>query len=122
MDNTTFTTVTLSWLAPNVSSGIVIEYQVEYRKSGNSSFSQLLTSKNNLTLTGLSPNIEYQFRVATVTAVGCGTYTNFINYSTLGGFTMMITCCNYNVIMYMYLYSVDFFNTLKNRNKLIYSN
>ena len=86
MENGTFTTVTLSWLAPNVSSEIVIEYQVEYRRSSDSSFSHQSTSNNHLTttVTGLSPNTEYQFRVAAVSAVGCKNSTDFITYSTFG--------------------------------------
>jgi len=89
VDNTTFTTITLSWMRPNPPNGIIIGYQLEYRISYDSQFTLLLPSNNELTrtVTGLSPNTEYQFRVAAVTAVGRGPYTDIVTQNTTSEFS-----------------------------------
>jgi len=89
VDNTTFTTITLSWMRPNPPNGIIIGYQLEYRISYDLPFSLLSPSNNELTrtVTGLTPNTEYQFRVAATTVVGRGPYTDVVTQNTSSEFS-----------------------------------
>jgi len=82
--NVTNTSVTLSWTAPNMSNGIIIHYNIEYKETHESLYNQLLSfgTSLNATITWLSPNTTYQFRVAAVTVAGCGPYTDEINLTT----------------------------------------
>jgi len=86
--NAKYTTVTLSWVAPNPANGIITGYQLEYRRNNDSSFVSVPTN-NELThtLIGLSPNTEYQFRVAAITVVGRGPYTNIVTQNTTSEFS-----------------------------------
>ena len=80
MDNATDTTVTLSWMEPNVTNGIIINYQIQYRVAFTDqqyNSSQNITSLN-YTVTGLSSNTEYEFRVVAATRVGFGDPTSSI--------------------------------------------
>ena len=76
-------TVTLSWTPPATSSGIITHYQIQYRKSDNSSsssntFTILNTTSPDLvyTVTGLTSDAEYVFRVRAYTVVGHGPLSN----------------------------------------------
>ena len=84
MENAAYTTVTLSWMRPNPPNGIIIGYQLAYRRTNDSSFILLLPSNNEVTrtVTELLPNTEYQFRVAAVTIVGRGPYTDITQSTT----------------------------------------
>ena len=72
MIDITYTTVTLSWMPPIMPNGILIRYDVEYREEGDEIFSRIIpfTSELSFTITELTPNTTYQFRVAAVTIVG----------------------------------------------------
>jgi len=80
----TYTSVTFSWTAPNMSNGIITQYDVEFKKTHGLLYDRLLPFGIGLeaTITGLSPNTTYQFRVAAVTAVGRGPYTDVLNQAT----------------------------------------
>ena len=78
-DRATDTTVTLSWMEPNVPNGIIINYQIEYRvASSTQSYDSQNTTSLNYTVAGLSSNTEYEFRVAAATRVGFGDPTDSI--------------------------------------------
>ena len=78
-DNATDTTVTLSWMEPNVPNGNIINYQIQYRVAYTD---QQYTLRNitslTYTVTGLASNMEYEFRVAAATRVGFGDPTSSI--------------------------------------------
>ena len=78
--NATDTTVTLSWMSPDMPNGIIVNYRVQYRRSDSSSpnYNSIDTNTNDLTytVTGLSTNTEYNFRVRADTAVGCSDPSN----------------------------------------------
>jgi len=90
--NAKYTTVTLSWMAPNPANGFITGYQLEYRRNNDSSFASL-RSNNELThtVTGLPPNTEYQFRVAAITVVGRGPYTDIVTQNTTSEFSKIFT-------------------------------
>jgi len=85
--NAKYTTVTLSWIAPNPSNGIITGYQLEYGTNNDSSLVSL-PSNDELThtVTGLSSNTEYQFRVAAITVVGRGPYSDIVTQNTTSEF------------------------------------
>jgi len=76
VDNTGDNTITLSWMEPDMSNGIIIAYQIEYRIS-NSDASFMAENSSSLmyTVTGLMPSTGYQVRVAAFTRVGPGPYS-----------------------------------------------
>ena len=90
VNDITYTTVTLSWMAPIMPNGILVRYDLEYREEGNELFSRLFPSASELsyTVTELIPSTTYHFRVAAVTIVGRGPYTRNITNNTLSKFTM----------------------------------
>ena len=78
--NVTDTTVTLSWMTPSVTNGVIINYQIQYKIAYSD---DQYTSLNNITLlnytvTELLSYTEYEFRVAASTRVGFGDPTNSI--------------------------------------------
>ena len=86
--DSTDSTMTLSWMEPDMPNGIIIRYQVEYRVTSTDQSSILLQNATSLPtiLTGLLPYTEYSFRVAAVTREGIGPYTNFTANFTTGKF------------------------------------
>ena len=76
----TDTTVTLSWMPPDPSNGIITQYQIEYR-SNSSSFELLLPTNVELTrtITGLSSNTQYVFRIVAFTMEGNGPASITVN-------------------------------------------
>ena len=78
----TETTVTLSWMSPDPPNGIITNYQVQYRRSDSSSpdYTSIDTNTNDLTytVTGLSTNTEYDFRVRADTLVGRSEPSNVV--------------------------------------------
>ena len=81
--------MTLSWMEPDMSNGVITRYQVEYRVASTDQSSILLQNftLSTGTVTGLSPYTEYIFRVAAATRVGLGNYTAFITNYTTGKFS-----------------------------------
>ena len=69
----TNTTVTLSWMLPNLPKGISTQYQVQYKRTGGGSFgnNQVITDLT-FTVTGLITDTQYDFRVRAFTVVGRG--------------------------------------------------
>ena len=74
----TDTTVTLSWLPPDSPNGIIVGYQVQYRRNDSSDFISLNTNDIalNYTVSGLTSNVDYVFSVRAYTTVGNGTLSN----------------------------------------------
>ena len=72
--NGTNTTVTLSWMPPDSPNGIIIGYQVQYRRDSSNDIISLDTNDTALiyTVTGLTNDVEYVFTVRASTAVGYG--------------------------------------------------
>ena len=73
--NVTNTTVTLSWTSPDTPNGIITQYQIQYRKNdGGSKFISLNITNADLTytVTELTSDTEYVFRVRAFTVVGHG--------------------------------------------------
>ena len=90
MNDITYTTVTLSWMAPIMPNGILTRYDLEYIEEGAGLFSRVFPTASELsyTIPGLMPSTTYRFRVAAVTIVGRGPYTISITNSTLSKFTI----------------------------------
>ena len=80
-DGVTETKVTLSWKPPIPPDPSIIEYKVQYSKSGED-----MKEKNSSTcqceVTELTTATEYQFSVAAINSAGCGPFTDFITIST----------------------------------------
>ena len=85
----TDTTVTIAWIPPDPPNGIIIQYQVQYRRNdGNDdSFSDnevniTATDLTDLTytVTRLMTATQYRFRVRASTIVGRGDSSNFVNF------------------------------------------
>lgn len=88
--NATDTTVTLSWMPPNMTNGIITEYQIQYKiRNSNSSLSNISLLPNATmiyTVTGLLSSNEYEFRVRASTRVGYG-LDDIVFYSTTSKFS-----------------------------------
>ena len=75
----TNTTVSLSWMPPDIPNGIITQYQLQYRRSDSSTNIISLNVTNDTltyTVTGLSSNTEYVFTVRAFTVVGHGNASN----------------------------------------------
>ena len=77
MDSVTDTTVTLSWMTPNPTNGIITQYQLQYRRCSDGSYTTLQPVNNAVirTVSGLNVDTEYCFRVRAFTVVGSGSNT-----------------------------------------------
>jgi len=77
VDSVTDTTVTLLWTRPNPTNGIITQYQLQYRRCSGGSYTTLqpLNTAVTRTVTGLTVNTEYCFRVRAYTVVGSGPWT-----------------------------------------------
>ncbi|CAL9707149.1 unnamed protein product [Knipowitschia caucasica] len=72
VDNIEHNSVTLSFSAPSFGVETIKTYRVEYCVDGAEEWEQTETEGDQVTVTGLSPNTEYSFRVRAVTDVGVG--------------------------------------------------
>ena len=75
----TNTTVSLSWMPPDTTNGIITQYQLQYRRSDSITNIISLNITNDTltyTVTGLSSNTEYVFTVRAFTVVGHGNASN----------------------------------------------
>ena len=74
VDGVTDSTVTLSWMTSPQPNGVITGYEVSYNRAGS------LFSRTNRftgligTITGLTSNTAYEFRIAAVT-IGLGPFT-----------------------------------------------
>ena len=75
----TDTTVTLSWMSPDPPNGIIRNYGIQYSISDRD-YTSISTNTTVLTytVTGLSTNTEYDFRVRANTVVGCSDPSNVV--------------------------------------------
>ena len=76
--NVTDSTVSLSWMSPDKPNGIITQYQIQYWKYDSiTKFTSLNISNAKLTYTvsGLTSNTEYVFRMIAFTVVGHGTFS-----------------------------------------------
>ena len=71
-------TDTLSWMPPDPPIGIITSYRIQYKRSDRSSYSSIETMNTDLiyTVTGLTTNNEYDFRVRADTVVGRSNNSN----------------------------------------------
>ena len=71
VDSVTDTTVTLTWMEPNLTNGVITRYQVQYRLCSATSYSpRNVNTLTQYTVTGLEIDTEYCFRVRAFTRVG----------------------------------------------------
>lgn len=70
------TTVTLSWMPPDLPNGIITQYQVQFRQNDSSNFTSVDTFNPYVTLNGLTSNTQYIFQVTAFTAAGRGPSSN----------------------------------------------
>ena len=73
----TETEVTLSWKEPKPLDSSIVEYEIQYRKSGK----DLFMKKENISncqceVTGLTAYTKYEFKVAAINSAGCGPFTD----------------------------------------------
>ena len=80
LEDVTDTTVTLSWMPPDPPNGIITNYRVQYSISNRDSYTSIDINTNDLTytVTGLSTNTEYDFRVRADTVVGRSVPSNVV--------------------------------------------
>jgi Ca2+-binding RTX toxin-like protein len=87
----TISSLLLGWGLPDSNGGSAItDYQVEVTSNGSNSWTVIPhTASNSLgfNVSNLLPGRTYQFRVAAVTSVGLGAYSNVITVTTAGGVT-----------------------------------
>ena len=72
--------------------GSIERYDLEYKVLEDTFFTREFPTANarNFTITNLSPNTTYVFRLAAVTTVGRGSYSMHITHSTLSKFAIHI--------------------------------
>ena len=77
----TDTSVTLSWMPPEVPNGNIIRYNVLYRILDGGSFTtvNIMATDLTYTVTELTTATEYRFRVTASTIVGEGPRSNFVD-------------------------------------------
>jgi hypothetical protein len=84
--NATPTSISLSWTAPNSDGGSpIVDYEIDYKLSSDnlwSNFNDGLTTNTNVTVTGLSPNTSYDFRVSALNIVGKGNVSPVVTTTT----------------------------------------
>ena len=95
------TTVTLSWMSPVSPNGIIINYRVQYKRSDSSSpdYNSIdtMTADLTYTVTGLTTNIEYDFRVRADTRAGHSDPSNVVT-TFVGKLTISILCKSFGII------------------------
>lgn len=83
------TTASLTWTAPVSTGGsAILDYLIEYKLSSDSSwnsFSDGTSTSTSASITGLVSGASYDFRVATVNAIGSGSYTSTANLTATAG-------------------------------------
>ena len=91
-------------MEPDMSNGMIIVYQLEYRISNsNTTFMTVNSSALMYTVTGLLSSTGYQVRVAAFTRVGQGPYSMLVQALTTGKFSpyiIIIMCINFSTDFY----------------------
>jgi hypothetical protein len=77
----TYTSVAISWSAP-VSGGTPTGYIVQYRITGQSTWTALAASVTNAVISGLAASTEYDIEVIAANAGGNGTPSSIVNATT----------------------------------------
>ena len=67
-DGTVIANAAITWTAP--SNGQVVEYKIDYQRTGESNFTTLNTTTNSIVLRGLEASNEYKVRVYAITSRG----------------------------------------------------
>jgi len=86
VSNITATGATFTW---NAVQGTIVNYQLRYRPTGSTSWQTKTSTTNTVTITGLIPNTEYEYRLRT----NCGTgntpatspFTDIKTFTTING-------------------------------------
>ena len=99
----TETTVTLSWMSPDPPNGIITQYRVQYRRNdSSSSYISINTMTNALTrtVTGLTTNILYDFRVRADTVVGRSEPSNVVTafVGKLKYYIVLMLCNDFKIL------------------------
>jgi len=83
VDRVTDTTVTLSWMTPNGTVDI-LQYILEYKEVGKVPYirEQITGDILTYTISGLSTNTSYEFRIAASNAVEVGPFTDPVSQTT----------------------------------------
>ncbi len=79
------TSMPLTWSAPEANGSAITDYVVEYKTSAAGSyttFSDGTSATTGATVTGLTADTEYNFRVAAVNGEGTGAYSNVVTATT----------------------------------------
>ena len=63
-------------MSPNPPNGIITQYHIQYRKISSSYYYSVYHRSSALshTVTGLTPNTKYNFRIRALTKVGAGSF------------------------------------------------
>jgi YVTN family beta-propeller protein len=82
----TSTSMTLRWRAPeDKDGGVITDFTVQYRQTGTTdwvTFAHTASTLKRQTVTGLTANTRYEFRVAAKTSVGTSVFTEPVTKST----------------------------------------
>ncbi len=78
--NITSTSVNLSWTAVSGATG----YIVEYKLSSSGTWSQQNAASNNASLSSLTPNSVYNWRIQTICGQNSSVLSSAVNFTTLG--------------------------------------
>ena len=106
----TDTTVTLSWMTPDPPNGIIDQYQIQYRRSDSSDgyLSENISPPTlTYTVTGLTTNTEYEFRVRARTGHGRGVFSNMV----------IAFVGKLKYVLLLYIIASDFTNSLPETNE-----
>ena len=76
--------LTVTWTVPQ-SDRLITKYQVQYRRTGTTSWSTSDVTTRSVTLENLSPGTSYQVQVRAVSDVGNGSFSDVRALSTYRG-------------------------------------
>ena len=83
--------LTVTWTAPQ-SERPITKYQVQYRRTGTTSWSPRNVTTRSVTLENLSPGTSYQVQVRAFSDVGSGPFSDVRTPSTYRGLLDIIQC------------------------------
>jgi hypothetical protein len=82
----TANTASIGWNA----AGGALSYNVQYRKTGTSSWSSVTSTTNSKTLSGLSPATTYEFQLQTVCSSGNSSWSSSVTFTTSNSSTLPV--------------------------------